>query len=63
MTNFSFPNWLDDTQQRIVTITEKGDEKYLTLGPESAAMVMGEMRLMQLGWRRLADNQASIPAS
>ena len=63
MTNCSFPNWLNDTQRRIVNITKEGDDTYLTLGPEGAAIVMGERRVLQLKWRRLGDNQASAPPS
>lgn len=63
ITDCSFPNWLGNTQRRLVKITEEGGEKYLTLGPESASRVLGAMRDTQLKWRRLADNQASKPSS
>ena len=63
MTDCSFPNWLGNTQRRLVKITEEGGEKYLTLGPESASHVLGAMRDAKLKWRRLADNQASKPSS
>lgn len=62
MTNCSFPNWLGNTQRRLVSITEEGSEKHLTLGPESATVIMGELRITQLRWRRLKENHDSTPA-
>jgi hypothetical protein len=61
MTNSSFPNWLGNTQRRLMQITEEGGDRFLTLGPEAASLVEGEMRVAQLRWRRLQDNQASAP--
>ena len=61
MTNCSFPNWMGNTQRRMVSITKEGGNTFLTLGPEGAIMVMGEMRVITLKWRRLKDNQASVP--
>ena len=58
-TNSSFPNWLGNTQRRLVKITKEGDDQYLTLGPEGESIVMGEMRTMQLVWRRLPENHAT----
>ncbi|KAL9032281.1 MAG: hypothetical protein Q9214_008032, partial [Letrouitia sp. 1 TL-2023] len=58
MTNCTFPNWLGKSQRRTVVFTEEGAEKYITLGPESAVMILGEMRIPQLKWRRLRNNQA-----
>ncbi|KAI4215914.1 MAG: hypothetical protein LQ351_001902 [Letrouitia transgressa] len=63
MTNCTFPNWLGKSQRRTVVLSEEGAEKYITLGPESAVMIMGEMRVPQLKWRRLPNNQALHPAS
>ena len=63
MTDCSFPNWLGNTQRRLVKITEEGGERYLTLRPESAFRLLGAMRYTRLKWRRLADNQASKPSS
>jgi len=56
MTNCSFPNWMGNTQRRIVGITKEGGNKFLTLGPEGATLVMGEMRVITLKWRRLEGN-------
>jgi 3-hydroxyacyl-CoA dehydrogenase len=61
MTNSSFPNWLGNTQRRLMQIIEEGGDRFLTLGPEAASLVEGEMRVAQLRWRRLQDNQASAP--
>lgn len=62
MSNCSFPNWLGNTQRRMVKITEEGGDKYLTLAPEGAIEVDGEQRVPTLKWRRLPDNQSSSPA-
>ena len=59
MSNSSFPNWFGNTQRRVVSISDDGDGEYLTLGPEAPAMVLGEMRMAQLAWRRLPDNCAA----
>lgn len=56
MTNSSFPNWLGHTDRGLVKISEKNGDKYLTLGPENASVLAGEMRIAQLKWRRLPDN-------
>ncbi|KAL9610655.1 MAG: hypothetical protein Q9167_004664 [Letrouitia subvulpina] len=61
ITNCTFPNWLGKTQRRTVVFSEEGAEKYITLGPESPVMILGEMRIPQLKWRRLKDNQALGP--
>ncbi|KAI4161795.1 MAG: hypothetical protein LQ342_004628 [Letrouitia transgressa] len=63
MTNCTFPNWLGKSQRRTVALSEEGAEKYITLGPESAVMILGEMRIPQLKWRRLRNNQTLRPAS
>ena len=52
MTNSSFPNCLGNTQRRLVKMTEEGDDQCLTLAPEGETIVMGEMRTVQLVWRR-----------
>lgn len=61
MTNSSFPNWLGNTQTRLVKITADGDDQYLTLGPESETVVMGKKQISQLVWRRLPDNYSKRP--
>lgn len=61
MTNCSFPNWLANTQRRMVKIYQEGDETFLTLGPESETVVMGEKRVSELLWRRLPDNYVKNP--
>lgn len=63
MTNCSFPNWLENTQRRIVKITDEGGERFLTLAPDAASMIEGKMRIAQLKWRRLRDNYASTPSA
>jgi len=55
----SFPNWLGNTQRRLVKITEENGDKYLNLAPDGAIDVGGEKRVPNLKWRRLPDNQAS----
>ena len=59
MTNSSFPNWLGNTQRRLVKIIKEGDDQYLTLALEGETTVMGEMRTLQLVWRRLPENYAT----
>ncbi|MCJ1324751.1 hypothetical protein MMC10_001413 [Thelotrema lepadinum] len=61
MTNCSFPNWLGNTQRRLVNIRKKGDEQYLTLGPEGEMPIMGKNRVAQLVWRKLPENHATAP--
>lgn len=48
MSNCGFPNWLDNTQRRLVRIAKDGDDEFLTLSAESEIIVMGEMRTTQL---------------
>ena len=62
MTNCTFPDWLGNTQRRLVKITKGGEDDYLTLGPEGETVVMGEMRTTELVWRRLPENHARRPA-
>ncbi|KAK4888171.1 hypothetical protein LTR27_012900 [Elasticomyces elasticus] len=57
----SFPNWLGNVQRRIMKLSADGGEQFLTLGPEKAVEVMGEMRMTRLVWRRLPDNLAERP--
>lgn len=58
MTNCSFPNWMGNLQRRIVGIAKEGDDMFRTLGSEGATLVMGEMRVIILRWRRLEGNYA-----
>ncbi|KAB5559821.1 Lipocalin-like domain-containing protein, partial [Coniochaeta sp. 2T2.1] len=62
MSRSSFPNWLGNTQRRMVKIEKKGDDDFLTLGPEGETIVMGELRTTQLVWRRLPVNHAARPS-
>ncbi|KAK4960511.1 hypothetical protein LTR10_003407 [Elasticomyces elasticus] len=57
----SFPNWLGNVQRRIMKLSVEGGEQFLTLGPEKAVEVMGEVRMTRLVWRRLPDNLAERP--
>ena len=61
MTNSSFPNWMGNTQRRLVKIEEKGDEQYLTLAPVGEFLFMGEIRTTRLVWRKLPENHALAP--
>ena len=57
----SFPNWMGGMQRRVMELAEEDGERLLTLGPERAVEVQGEMRMTRLVWRRLPDNLASRP--
>jgi Lipocalin-like domain len=61
MTVSLVPNWVGQVQKRVVEITEEGGEKFLILAPEKAAMTRGEVRVVQIKWRRLPENHASSP--
>lgn len=61
MTNSSFPNWLGNTQRRLVKISSDGNDQFLTLGPEGETVVAGKKQTSQLVWRRLPDNHAKRP--
>ncbi|KAL9121628.1 MAG: hypothetical protein Q9187_001820 [Circinaria calcarea] len=58
MSNCSFPNWLGNTQRRLIKIAKEGEDDYLTLGPEGETMIMGKIRTVRLVWRRLSENHA-----
>ena len=57
----SYPDWLGNTQRRLMKFTEEDGRKYLTLGPESASKVGDTNRLSELKWARLKENHASSP--
>ena len=57
----SYPDWLGNTQRRMMTFTEEGGQKYLTLGPEKASRVGDKNRLSELKWRRMEKNHAAGP--
>lgn len=59
MSTCSFPNWLGNTQRRLVKITKEAEDVYLTLGAEGEIMIMNEMRTPRLIWRRLPENRAT----
>ena len=59
MTNSMFPNWRGNTQQRFVELSEEGGQRFLTLGPLSPKLVMGELRIGRLKWRRMGNNSNS----
>ena len=61
MTNCNFPNWLGNTQRRMVNIETKGEDTFLTLGPEGETVIMGRPQTSQLVWRRLPENHAARP--
>ena len=61
MTDCSFPNWLGNTQRRMVNIETKGEDTFLTLRPEGETVVMGRQQTSQLVWRRLPENHAERP--
>jgi hypothetical protein len=63
MTLSLLPNWVGNTQRRVVRF-EKGKvegDVLLVLGPEAPVEIMGERRMSRLVWRRLEDNLASHP--
>jgi hypothetical protein len=59
MKNCSLPNWLGDTQVRVATMGEEDGERFLTLRPDGASLIMGEIRIAELRWRRVKDNSGS----
>jgi hypothetical protein len=61
MTLSLLPNWLGNTQRRLMKISKEGDDIYLTLGPEAPVEIMGEKRMSKLIWRRSPDNLVSHP--
>ena len=57
----NFPNWMGDTQRRVMSMDERDGDVYLTLGGERPVEVKGEARMTALVWRKLPDNLASKP--
>jgi len=55
----SFPNWLGDTQKRVVRLD--GDQLVLSL--DTPVELKGELWNPVLTWHRLANNQASKPTT
>jgi hypothetical protein len=57
----NIPKLVGDTQRRTVFITEEEDGTYLNLGVSRESLVMGEMRVIKVRWKRMEDNHAKAP--
>lgn len=56
----NIPRLVGDVQRRTVRITEEG-ERYLHLGVKGESLVMGEMRVIAVKWKRMPENQLKTP--
>lgn len=63
MTVSLIPNWIGNVQPRTARIQEENGTKYLTLSPGKPSLSRGEMRLVEIKWKKLKANTTARPPS